>query len=150
MAKNQAKKESGEREKIGRPTKYKDEYPEMLIEHMATGLSYESFAGEVGVCKDTLYEWEKVHPAFSDSKKIGFERNRCFWEKQGVRGLWDEKEYDDNGKLMSARSMNSTVWVFNMKNRFPKEWRDKQEVESTVSGSLELVGLPGINMEEIC
>ena len=32
-----------ERNPVGRPTKYKPEYCEMLIEHMSEGLSFESF-----------------------------------------------------------------------------------------------------------
>ena len=33
--------------KVGRPTDYKKEYCELLIEHMAAGFSFESFAGKL-------------------------------------------------------------------------------------------------------
>lgn len=58
---------------VGAPTKYKKEYCEMLIEHMACGYTYESFAGrdEIEVHRDTLYAWEKYFPEFSDAKKVG-------------------------------------------------------------------------------
>lgn len=37
-----------------------------------------------------------------------------------------------------SKSLNSTVWIFNMKNRFG--WRDKQEIEqtTTINGTLNL------------
>ena len=55
--------------KLGRPSKYLKKYDEMLLKHMSQGFSYESFAGSIGVCRDTLYEWESKHPNFSDTKK---------------------------------------------------------------------------------
>ncbi len=74
----------------------------------------------------TLYNWEKVHSEFLDAKKEGSERNLLYWEKAGKEGLWDETEYNEQGKLLSKRSLNSTVWIFNMKNRH--RWRDNKDV----------------------
>lgn len=105
----------------GRPSKYKPEYDQMLIDHMASGLSFESFAGIVGVCDDTLREWEKVHPSFSASKKEAFAKNRVFWEKLAINYITHSDGKEGTPKL------NSTVWIFNMKNRFPKQWRDRIE-----------------------
>lgn len=110
----------------GRPTKYKDEYCEMLIEHMAQGYSYESFAGEISVHRDTLYEWEKIDK-FSDSKKIGRDKSLMWWEKQGIDGLWSIEEKD--GLYSYSKKLNSTVWIFNMKNKHA--WRDSKEEKDT-------------------
>lgn len=100
----------------GRPTLYKPEYCEKLIEHMAEGLSYEAFAGAVRVSVDTLYQWEKDQPDFSEAKKIGVGVSRIFWEKMGIAGV-------------HAEVFNASVWIFNMKNRF--RWRDVQPEERT-------------------
>lgn len=113
--------------KTGRPTDYRPEYCQQLIEHMASGLSYESFAGVIEVSRQTIYDWEKVHEPFLDAKKIGAERNLLYWEKTGQDGLWDETEYDEKGRASFKKSLNSTVWIFNMKNRH--RWKDKQEIE---------------------
>ena len=122
------KKKEIEVKKVGRPTTYKPEYCQMLIEHMNGGYSFESFAGLIGVNKDTLYEWEKVNPEFSDSKKDGFEKSRLFWEKMGIDYLVN-KSSSSAGVGSESTALNATVYIFNLKNRFPKEWRDKQEIE---------------------
>jgi hypothetical protein len=117
----------------GRPSKYKPEYDQMLIDHMASGLSYLSFAGEIGVCEDTLFEWEKHHVSFSESKKIGFAKNRTWWEKMGNAHITHV-----DSKFESSPKLNSTVFIFNMKNRFPREWRDRVEVSGDKEAPLNL------------
>lgn len=105
---------------VGRPTKYKPEYCDLLIEHMTQGLSFQSFAGVVGCCIETLYEWERSYPDFLDAKRLGLGRGRLFWEKVGIEAA-----------LGKITGYNATTWVFNMKNRF--DWTDKREL----SGKLE-------------
>ena len=112
---------------IGRPTLYRPEYCEQLIEHMGTGLSYEAFAGKLGVSKQTIYDWEKANPDFLDAKNIAFEQSRLFWEQKGIDGLFSETFEDKDAKTRSSKSINATIWLFNMKNRFG--WRDKQPGE---------------------
>lgn len=107
------------REKAGQPTKYREEYCEQLIEHMATGMSFLTFAAVADVHEDTLYEWVKVHPEFSDAKRKAFTKNRAFWEGKGIEFLSSDKD---------GEKINATVWLFNMKNRFPREWRDRQDI----------------------
>jgi hypothetical protein len=114
----------------GCPTKYKPEFCKRLIDHMSMGYSFESFAPHVDVHRDTLYEWVKVHPEFSDAKKIAFDKNLLFWETQGIEGLYTETIYDEDGNIQKTKSINSTIWIFNMKNRHA--WRDRQKDESDV------------------
>lgn len=87
----------------GRKTKYKDSYKNELIQQMKDGNSYTSFAAKIGVHIDTLYEWEKKYPEFSEAKKIAFAQSQAFWEDIGLKMAMDG---------------NSQVWKFNMKNRF--------------------------------
>lgn len=119
---------------IGRPSKYKPEYCQMLIDHMGSGLSYESFAAVIKVNRDTLYAWEKEYPDFSDAKKEAFDQNLLFWEKLGIDHVLNEaheEESEEDGTYKkTSKSLNHTVWIFNMKNRH--KWRDKQPDENEV------------------
>jgi DNA-binding XRE family transcriptional regulator len=118
----------------GRPTKYEESHCQLLIEHMAQGFSFESFAGLVGVSKQTIYDWQEANPQFLDSKKIGIERARLFWERMGIENIINKETMvrDEDGNIQQTKtSLNSTVWIFNMKNRFKDEWRDRQEIETT-------------------
>ena len=124
---------SEEKRPMGRPSKYKPEYCEQLIEHMASGLSFESFAGELQISKQVLYDWEKVHPEFLYAKEIAFNRNRTFWEKIGIEHIINKSDSESLGDGVSSsksRSLNASVWIFNMKNRF--KWRDRQPDETDV------------------
>jgi DNA-binding XRE family transcriptional regulator len=100
------------------PYTYCHDYPEMLKEHMATGLSYESFAGLIKVSSTTLYNWEKRIPEWVQAKKEAKELCRLFWEKAGIEGM------HRGGK---DKPFQPAVWTFNMKNRFG--WADKKEID---------------------
>lgn len=93
---------------------------------MGLGYSVEAFAGEIGVNIDSIYEWEKVHPAFSEAKSIAFGKNRVFWESRAI---------GDPSKV------NASIWIFNMKNRF--KWRDMHDITQVVEskGELNVTGL---------
>ena len=96
--------------KMGRPTKYDPKFCEELVAHMARGKSFETFAAKLGFSKDTLYQWVKKYPEFSDAKKRGTVQSFDKWEDLGHR---------------LAEEGNAAVYIFNMKNRFG--WRDKME-----------------------
>ena len=121
--------------KVGRPTKYKEEYCDMLIKHMSEGYSFESFAGVVGVSKQTIYDWLDANSQFLDAKQIAIEKCRLWWERAGMRGMMnDEKDL----------KFNAQVYNLNMKNRF--NWSDRVKQEH--SGELTLEQLVSKSMEE--
>lgn len=93
--------------KTGRPSKYKKEYCTLLYNHMKAGLSFESFAGTIGVDRDTLYEWRKTRREFSDAFKKGREASLLFWERLGIHGA--------AGKI---KNFNVAAYIYNMKVRF--------------------------------
>ena len=114
----------------GRPPDYEPSYCALLVEHMSQGLSYEAFAGLVGCCVKTLYNWEKAYPDFLQAKKNGFAACQLYWEKVGRDGLHNEvitEKGPDGTTTTVNRAINAPIWIFNMKNRF--KWRDKQPDE---------------------
>src|SRR3990167_10988627 len=98
----------------GRPTDYKPEYCKKLEEHMKRGLSLEAFGAVVDCSEDTLYEWRKVHPEFSESYKKGKSHSLQFWEELGLVGTTEGNHF------------NAPTWIFNMKNRF--KWKDRHDI----------------------
>lgn len=74
---------------------------------MAKGFSFETFAATIDVCYDTLYEWEKVHPEFSESKKRGVMKSLLKFEALGIANL-------------NRKDFNNTMWIYQMKCRFNK------------------------------
>ena len=111
----------------GRPSKYKPEYCEALVEHMKTGLSFESFAGLVAVNQDTLHEWKKKHPEFSEAQKNGSALSLLWWEKLGKAAMVGEAVVTPDGRRVSFDNFNTTMWIFAMKNRHG--WRDRHDHE---------------------
>jgi len=88
---------------------------------VANGESKAEVAAKLGICRDTMHEWAKRHPEFSDAIKKGEHLSEAWWCKLGRKGAAGEAD------------INPTVWIFNMKNRFG--WRDKQDV-TTDGGKL--------------
>jgi len=120
----------------GRPTKYREEYCEQLVDFLADGNTYDEFAGHVGVCVDTLHEWESVHPEFSEAKKRARAIGLQWWMKQGREGLWTERETIKEGQSITTkeRKLNDRVWALCMKNIY--KWSDK--VEHKMEGNQEI------------
>lgn len=106
---------------FGTPTKYRPEYCQMLIDHFSKGLSFKAFAGKVNVQERTLFNWLEQNPDFKTAKEIGEPMARLFWERMGIAGVAGQ-----------VKGFNPAGWIFNMKNRFRDDWRDRQEIEHQV------------------
>jgi hypothetical protein len=102
----------------GRPSKYKPEFCELVIEYGKAGKSAAWMAAELGVDKDSLYEWAKVHPEFSDAFTRARLESQRWWEDKGQSG-------------MEAPGFNASIWSRSMAARFPEDWREKAAVEMT-------------------
>ena len=114
--------------KVGRPTKYKPQMCETILELMKEGASLDEVRGELDISKDTLYRWKEDYEDFSDSIKRGIRMSQAWWEKQGRISLRD-------------RDFNYTGWYMNMKNRF--KWSDKKEFNN--EGSITVMVDTGIS-----
>lgn len=104
----------------GRPSDYKPEYCEQVVDHMSEGASITSFAAEIDVARSTINEWMSVHPEFSEAVKRAKAKCAAWWEMRG-RKLAEGKEEG-----------NPTLVIFGLKNMADDDWRDKQEVQQKV------------------
>lgn len=115
----------------GRPTKFRKEMCEAVIEYGKQGMSKHEMALELDISMSTFCLWQNENMEFSEAVKQAVQHSQGWWEKQGRMGSVGEVP------------LNPTAFIFNMKNRFKEDWRDKQEIDNTheVSDSLtELLG----------
>jgi hypothetical protein len=107
------------KKKMGRPTKYRDAETLGTVRAVIDRLrcdsqdflgvcGMEQLADSLGVSRDTLYEWAKVYPDFSDTIKSWMTaRNAAFYKQ--------------------AKKLPPAIWIFLAKNWLGM--RDKQIIE---------------------
>ena len=101
----------------GQPTKYKPEYCAIAEDWLGRKHSTESLGSQLDCHKDTIYEWKKVHPAFSDAIKRGEAKRAAKLENDLVNGQHQGKTY------------NAAVGIFLAKNWLGM--RDEPKEDST-------------------
>lgn len=101
--------------------KYKPEYCEMLIEHMAKGHSFESFGGVVLCGVRTLYDWAERFPEFAEAKAIA---QMC--------GLLDI-EKDLYGKRKGKGKGDTNAIMFALRTRYHKIYGEKMQQKVDVT-----------------
>lgn len=111
-----------EKRSVGAPSKYKPNYCQEVINHMADGSSITSFAAAIGVSRATINVWADAHPEFLDA--LGTAKAKCaaWWETCGRKIAME-------GGGPGA----STMVIFGLKNMGADDWRDKQELDHTSS-----------------
>lgn len=128
----------------GRPTKYDDKYPKQAYKLCLLGATDIELANFFEVCEDTINEWKRVYSEFSVSIKKGKDQadsevaHKLFKRATGyAHEDVDIKMFEGQiiqTKLTKHYAPDTTAAIFWLKNRQPKTWRDKQEVEH--SGAL--------------
>jgi hypothetical protein len=107
----------------GRPSEYKPEYCERVIELGRLGMSVVEMASDIGVSRNTLEtSWTAAHPEFLEALEIARECSQSWWESMGRVNLIMPKE---------AGTFQASVWSRSMAARFPKDWRENKGVELT-------------------
>lgn len=96
---------------MARPTSYDPSYCEKAIEFLCEGYSVGALAGEIGVCRATIFNWMNEHPEFLDAVKRGQARSQLWWERR-------------NMAFAESGEGNATAIVFGLKNRARDDWQD--------------------------
>ena len=134
----------------GRKTKYDpDLHPKQALKYSLLGLTDVQMAGALEINPDTLYQWQKKYPDFSESIKKGKMEadanvvstlyKRALGHTQKNRRPFKVKQVDPaTGKLYDTIEFaeeevyfppDMIATIFWLKNRQPEHWRDKKEVE---------------------
>lgn len=117
----------------------------LLLEGWARdGLTDEQIALNLRISTSTLYEWKKKYTDFSEALKRGKEvvdrqvENALLRSALGFK--YEEEVATNQGEVVTVEKFerpSTTAQIFWLKNRKPKEWRDKQEV--THNGNVPVV-----------
>ena len=115
-------------EKAGAPTLYRQEYCQKLIDHMASGLSFESFAATIGTSRRVLYIWRDAHPEFLHALEAGRDAHLLMMEKIGQGHMVEHYQ---------GPKMNTALYKLFMANIHG--WREKTESEVKTESSVKIV-----------
>lgn len=108
------------------------------------GLTNEQIAKNMGINPDTLYKWKKKYDEFNEVLKKGKEvvdlevENALLKRAMGYTIQIKEQKLDKDGCVHDLVKdlhvpPDTTAQIFWLKNRKPKEWRDKVNIENEVS-----------------
>lgn len=104
---------------MARKSDYKPEFCNTVVELGKQGKSIAQMACQIGVHRDSLYEWAKQHEEFSDAFTRGTQESLAYWEQMGQEGA--------EGK----REVNAPLWSRSMAARFPKDYTERKATELT-------------------
>ena len=140
----------GDRHPGGRPTKYRDEFAAQAKKLCRLGATDAEMAEFFEVSESTINEWKLAYDEFSESIKKG----KTLADAEIANSLYHRaKGYShDAVKILSVSQgagqpsevqevpytehypPDTTAMIFWLKNRQPRKWRDKQEVEHSGPG----------------
>lgn len=105
-----------------RPSTYDEAFCEQVIELGREGASKAEMAHALGCSRQTMDNWASAHPEFLDAVKEATEASQGWWESEGRKATFGAKP-----------GFNATSYIFNMKNRFPADWQEKQSIVHTIT-----------------
>lgn len=110
---------------MARPTVYKPEYCDLVVDLGKQGKSVVQMACAIDVVRSTLYEWCKDHPEFSDAFTRAKQLSQDWWETQAQCGL-------------TADRFNAQLWSRSMAARFPEDYQERKGVELSGPGGADI------------
>lgn len=135
--------------RVGRPTKYDPKYAAIARKACETGMTDVELADLLEVTTRTLSRWKLEHEDFclalKAGKAVADDRvERCLFQKavgyrsQAVKVFMpagaEEPVY---APYEEEHAPDTTAAIFWLKNRRPKEWRDRQEVTGADGGPIQ-------------
>lgn len=104
---------------VGRPTDYRPEYCERVVELGKQGKSKAQIAVALDVVRNTLDLWAKANPEFLSAMQRAREESQNWWELQAQGSVYLPHQ---------GGTFNAALWSKIMNVRFPDDYREKQEV----------------------
>ena len=121
--------------KTGRPSLYKPEYCEKVIEFGQAGKSVAYMAAKIGVARNTLeLNWPAAHPEFAAALEQARLESQAWWEDFGQTN-------------MTVPGFSASAYTRSMAARFPNDWRETHRSELTGPDGAPLGGAAEIDLE---
>lgn len=135
------RKKPEERLPLGRPSLYKPEYCERVVELGKLGYSPMQIAAELDIDRATLYNWSDQFPEFFTALKRAKVYEQAWWEKTGMEGLVSGK-------------FNAMVWSKSVAARFREDYTERKEVSGIDGGPIKTentnkLDVSGLSLEEL-
>jgi hypothetical protein len=92
----------------GRPTKYNSKIAKTIFKHVSEGVSREGSASLAGINPDTLYDWQRKYPEFSD----GLQRADAKFERAAIRSI----------SRAGKRPRHWTASAWSLERKFPNRY----------------------------
>ena len=141
-----AKKPVKPKAKMGRPTKYKEEFNKYACKLAEKGFTDKELAEMFGVTEKTLNLWKKDYPDFLQSLKEGKEiadqkvKMALFQRATGYSHpsvhVSQDKGVVTLTPIIKHYPPDTTACIFWLKNRCPDEFRDKVDHEHGITDAL--------------
>ena len=136
--------EQKEPAKTGRPTEYRDHFPEQARKLCLLGATDESLADFFGVSMSCVAKWKVAHPEFLHALKEGKEiadakvaeslfNRACGFSTKEAKVASVDGKITDIVEVDKHYPPDATAAIFWLKNRQPKSWRDRVEQRVTLS-----------------
>jgi len=132
--------------KRGRPSSFDPKYPEQAKRLASLGATDREIAEFFGVSEQTLNTWKHAHPEFLDALKTGKgpadQRVEASLYRRATGYTYDAvKIFQFKGREVVVPYQehvppDTTACIFWLKNRKPKEWRDKIELGGSLQVNL--------------
>jgi hypothetical protein len=106
----------------GRPTKYRSEFCELVLELGAKGKSKAQMAAALGCDRASIDRWADDHEEFCNAMAMARDLALAWWEDVGQEGMWQSSD---------GLRLNPQLWSRSMSARFPDDYRENRGVELT-------------------
>lgn len=133
----------------------------VLVEGWARdGLTDEQIAKNLGIGKNTFYEYKKEHQDFSDSLKKGKEivdyevENALLKKALGYTVTLKKEKVTKDGNVVEIEEevhipADTTAQIYWLNNRKPKQWKNKRIDEDTETEDTSKDNLEQLSVEEL-
>jgi hypothetical protein len=120
-----APKGQGEPLKRGRPSMYRPEHCQRVIEMGEQGKSLTQMAARLGVDKASVIRWREEHEEFRTALARAMTLSQDWWEEQGQRGVSD-------------KNFNATLYNKIVASRFREDYSERHEITGANGGAIKI------------